>query len=116
MHTWTLENETLHIEVDADTFRCSVMRKRSGLMWAFQDNADGDLRVVHGGMDTLAYLRDAREKQAFHFSTPTEEHLTCHQSPCPRLQLLTFPTSGIPDGWIRSATKHSTLSGRTAPG
>jgi hypothetical protein len=78
MDTWTLENETLRIEVDADTFRSSVTRKSSGLRWAFQDNADGDLRVVHGSTDTLAYLRDAREKQVFCFSTPAEERLTCH--------------------------------------
>ena len=78
MDTWTLENETLRLDVDPETFRCSVTRKSSGLQWAFQDNPEGDLRIVHGSTDTLAHLRDAREKQVYRYSTPTEERLTCH--------------------------------------
>jgi len=77
METYVLQNETLHVQIDPQTLQCSVAHRGLGQKWAFQKNADADLRVVHGSTDTLAYLRDARHKKISRFSTPAEERLTC---------------------------------------
>ena len=71
-----LRNEALEVQVDPNTLQFSVTHLSSGLRWAFEQNADADLRVVHGRTETLAYLKDARERQVCRFSTPTEERLT----------------------------------------
>ena len=76
METHVLQNETLRVRIDPDTFQCTVVRRSSGLKWTFQQNADSDLHVVHGSTETLACLRDARDKEICRFSTPTEERLT----------------------------------------
>ncbi len=76
MDTWTLQSEALRVEVTLEPFCCSVTRRSSGLSWTFRENTDGDLRIVHGSTDTLAHLRDAREKHVHRYSTPSEERLT----------------------------------------
>lgn len=53
------------------------MQLSLGLQWAFQPNADADLRVVHPSTESLAHLRDAREVEVWPVSTPAEERLTC---------------------------------------
>jgi hypothetical protein len=83
METWTLENDTLRIDFDPNAVQCVVTRKDSGLRWAFRDNAEGDLRIVLSSLETRADLRDAREKQVYRYSTPTEERLTCHLNGLP---------------------------------
>ena len=77
METYVLQNETLHVQIDPRTLQCSVAHRRSGRKWHFQQNADADLRVVHGITATLAYLRDARHKEILRLSTPDDERLTC---------------------------------------
>lgn len=76
MDVKVLRNEALEVQIDPSTLQFSVTHRSSGLRWAFEQNADADLRVVHGRTETLAYLKDARESQVCHFSTPTEERLT----------------------------------------
>jgi len=80
MNANVLRNRTLEVQIDSNTFELSVTHRKSGLSWAFQRNADADLRIVH-----VAYLRDARKRKVCRFSTPTEERLT-------------FLVSGLPGG------------------
>ena len=73
----TLQNATLRVDIDTDTYELAVIHRETGLRWAFRQNPEAELRIVHGSTKALAYLGDARQRRICRYKTPAEERVTC---------------------------------------
>ncbi len=74
----SLEGKSLHLECDPCTLELTVTHRGTGQRWALHSDSEGELRVAHHSTATTAFLRDAREREVYRYSTSAGECLCLH--------------------------------------